>query len=493
MATTADIIEVDKLSFVVRAQKFRVAASIMKRTVIPLATEYATRLIHLVRGISPEELATFFDFEVPETRVLLEEVLSSSLIEEKGGLLYLSEQGEKALSPMDDTLNLFDVEEIPAVVSLDLIAFAPIDDVELEARAARIVEELPIPDRVKAANAVKSAQEAFDIHFHEWRQKQGRRRGLDEDSRVRTIGDVKVVKSFAAPLQVPVRCRLDDVPGTAPDFTELTSKGRSGSRDALVEALSHRIQNIAAPRDHAQAFDYISDLDGGIFRRDEVRTSADQGTWAALAADPDRQPITGWAGPGLRLVGSTATSSIRSALLEWTQGVGGASPVKCPVFWLPPNLPHWGRSLEFVELATELSSANSGEDGTVLLARTDGVSSTYRMIQRCYGRGAKIEPLFDRCLALTRPALSDALELIVKPRTWALALIHAPDPQTNYPFPFGYIVAAPGTVARYVRVLAELAALAGPSNVLWNRSDESADGALSYIDEALGIQVAGQD
>src|ERR1700728_3003963 len=82
LAVTAAIntIEVDNLSFVVRAQKFRVAASIMKRTTVPLATEYATRLVHLVRGITPEELAAFFDFEASETRVLLEDVLSSGLV-----------------------------------------------------------------------------------------------------------------------------------------------------------------------------------------------------------------------------------------------------------------------------------------------------------------------------------------------------------------------------------------------------------------------------
>ena len=62
MTTATDTIEVDSLSFVVRAQKFRVAASIMKRTTVPLATEYATRVVHLVRGITPEELAAFFAF-----------------------------------------------------------------------------------------------------------------------------------------------------------------------------------------------------------------------------------------------------------------------------------------------------------------------------------------------------------------------------------------------------------------------------------------------
>jgi hypothetical protein len=80
--------------------------------------------------------------------------------------------------------------------------------------------------------------------------------------------------------------------------------------------------------------------------------------------------------------------------------------------------------------------------------------------------------------------------LIVKPNAWALALIHAPDQQTNHPFPFGYILAEPGIVARYVRRFADLAALGGPKKLIWHRPDENADKALAMIDQALGIEVA---
>lgn len=69
-APTLEGIEIDNATFVVRAQKFRVAAMVMKRTNIPVATEYATRLVHLVRGIRLEELAGFFDLEPAENKDL---------------------------------------------------------------------------------------------------------------------------------------------------------------------------------------------------------------------------------------------------------------------------------------------------------------------------------------------------------------------------------------------------------------------------------------
>src|ERR1043165_4895458 len=246
MTQQSEIVEVDSLSFLVLAQKFRIVATIMRRTTVPIVTEYATRLVHIVKGVTPEELGSFFDFEPPETRILLQDVLRSGLVMESNGALQLSQRGYEALSPMDDRFNLFDAEEIPTTISLDLIAFTPIDDAQLDQREGRIVEEVPLPDRQKAALASVAAREAFDTHFHEWRQSQTRRRDLDEETRLHSIEDVQPVRSFAAPIHIPVRCRLMDALGTAPDFSQLSNKGRPGSRNALIEALSRKIQSFAS-------------------------------------------------------------------------------------------------------------------------------------------------------------------------------------------------------------------------------------------------------
>src|ERR1700730_7693756 len=97
-------VEIDSVSFQVRAQKFRVAAMIMKRTRIPVATEYATRLVHLINGIRLDDMAGFFDFEPGETKVLLEDVLGTGLVTERNGQLVLSQRGHEALSRLPDTL-----------------------------------------------------------------------------------------------------------------------------------------------------------------------------------------------------------------------------------------------------------------------------------------------------------------------------------------------------------------------------------------------------
>jgi hypothetical protein len=233
--------EIDKVSFVVRAQKFRVAAMIMKRTPLPVAMEFATRLVHLVQGIRLEEMAGFFDFEPAESKVLLEDVLGTGLVTERNGQLVLSQRGHEALSPLTDTLELFEVEEITSTISLDLVAFAPVEESNLNARETRIVEELKLPDREKAASAVAAARDAFELHFQEWRSGHGRRRWFDEDTRLHSIEDVQVVGTFPAVLQIPVRWRAGDPSAIEPDFSELSQKGRAGSRNALISALSTRL------------------------------------------------------------------------------------------------------------------------------------------------------------------------------------------------------------------------------------------------------------
>lgn len=484
-------IEIDSLSFQVRAQKFRVAAMIMKRTRTPVATEYATRLVHLVRGIRLDDMAGFFDFEPGETKVLLEDVLGTGLVSERNGQLVLSERGQAALSPGTDTLDLYEVEDLVTTISFDLAAFAPVEESKLNLREARIIEELKLPDRDKAATAAKAAEDAFELHFEEWRQKHGRR-AWDEDTRLHSIDDVQSIGPLPAVFQIPVVWRPSDMGSVEPDFSELAGKGRAGSRDALISALGTRLQEFAAPSDHAVAFELVSELDGGVFRRGAVSSTQQLLSWATLCANVQDRALPPPAQPGLRLIGSTATSAARSALLDWTQSIGGApTATKTPVFWLPPETSSWGRSLPFISLAAALSTAHSSDDGTVLLARTRGSTGPEKFWSALYGPTGALPPVFDRCLAVPATDLPNALEVIVKPGAWVLVLVHAPDPASRYPFPFGYITAAHAIVDRFAYLIAELVSKAdGTRAIAWHRSKEDAHAALAAIDEALGIAVA---
>jgi hypothetical protein len=70
-------------------------------------------------------------------------------------------------------------------------------------------------------------------------------------------------------------------------------------------------------------------------------------------------------------------------------------------------------------------------------------------------------------------------------------LIHSPDINSSYPFPFGCITRDLLIVDQYKHLVAELAAKAdGTRGVLWTKPGEDAHRALASIDAALGIGVA---
>lgn len=484
-------IDIDFATFAVRSQKFRFVALVMKRTPIPLATEYATRLTHLIPGIRLDDMLAFFNFEPAESRVLLQDVLGTGLVEERNGQLFLSDRGRTALSAVSDKLDLFEIEEINPTVALDLAAFTPVEESSLNKRELKLAEELKLPDREKAAAAVVSAREAFDLHFQEWRSGQARRRWLDDDTRLNSIEDVQAVGAATAIFQIPIRWRPGDVAGAAPDFSELSGRGRPGSRNPLISAISARLKSVLAPSDHQAAFDLVEQIDGGILRRGGVRSSLDRLEWVSLAATPDQRMLTGSGMPGMRLLGSVSAENVRAALLDWTQSSAGSeSMTRAPVFWLPPKIAEWGRNVPFVNLARDLSAAHQLDDGTVLLARSRGPDEARNWSKR-YGAAGNLPPLFDRCLAVPADELPHALEILVKPGAWAAVLIHSPDVSSRYPFPFGYITAAPPIVEQYQYLIAELSAKAdGTRGVLWTRSGEDAHRALACIDTALGIGVA---
>lgn len=404
--------------------------------------------------------------------------------------MVLSQRGREALSPLTDTLDLFELDELATTIALDLVAFAPIEDAKLSQRVTRVVQELALPSRERAASAISAAQDAFEFHFDELRAVNNLR-WLDNETRVHSVDDVQEVGTFPAAFHIPVRWSSGDKESVEPDFSELSDKGRARSRNPLISAFSTRIKSFAAPRDHQAAYDLVAELDDNLLRRDGLRGSLQQADWAALSETKEGREFRSVGAPGLRLVGSTATPALRSALLDWTQSISGSpSATKTPVFWLPPRMTTWGRTIPFLNFASSLSTAHAQDDGTVLLARCEQKSDEYKLWKRLYGRTRDLQPVFDRCLAVPATNLPNSLELVIKPGAWVLILIHAPDPSAGYPFPFGYITAARAPVDRFAHRIAELAAGAdGTKAVLWHRENEDEHLALAMIDEALGIEV----
>ncbi|MDE4604799.1 hypothetical protein [Sinorhizobium meliloti] len=475
-------VEIDELSFLVRAQKFRIAGTAMRRTSIPLATEYAIRLIHLIPEITAEQVGAYFGFEHTETSVLLQDILDTGLVTETQGRLVLSARGYEAVSPLSDDIELFSAEDFTATQAFDLIALAPIEDNVIQPGIARLIPEIALPDRIAAAKAASRIPEAFEMHFLEWRQRLGGRLKAD-DFRFQSIQDVQLIKTFPAPFHIPVRLHLEEPAVVEPDFGNLRQRGRAGSRTPLIEALSDYTKKITCPGDYDQAFNELEAIDGGVLSRNGLRDPTQQASWAKSCYG-EAPALVHPFDPGLKLIGSSASSLVKRALTMWTKEIETDSS---PLFWLPPQADYWGRSLSFATLLRDLSAQEPG--GLVLLARGGSDHRSASHFRRLFGARERQEALFERCIAITSDA-PRALEVVLKPNSWVMVLLHAPDAKSGYPLPVGYISADRVLVEDFEGYFARLASSATILDpVLWHKTNETASGALDLIDQALRIET----
>ncbi len=452
---------IDQLSFAVRATKFRFAATLMKRTIIPLATEFALRLIRLVPGVTAEDLAAFFGFREAEVAVLIQDMLETSLVLERDGRFELSTKGLEAVSPLGD-VELFAAEEITAQLVLDLIAFAPIEEAELDKALTKSVPELPLPNRQRAANALSEAPVAFEHHFQEWAQRFRRR---SDDMRFRSVEDVQQIRSLSVPVAVPINYRLDEPSQTEADFSALRQVGVPNSRNPLIASLSAEIQRISGSGEADWSFETLADIDGGVFSRLGLSDLSSVPSWirsVVAAGAPHKDAGT------VPVFGSVVGERARESLVEWvTSHASQGNPG--PLFWLPPQLDHWGRSVAFDSLVRELRGVLP--DGITLLMRTDSSEAERRRIVRHFGP-TEGQVRFDRCIGPKISTLG-ALEVIVQPGSFAMALVHSPDPRTSYPLPVGYLSADAFVVKELAYYLGGLLHDVDSSSVIWHRTTES--------------------
>jgi hypothetical protein len=463
---------IDQLSFTVRATKFRLATTLMKRTIIPLATEFALRLIRLVPGVTAEDLAAFFGFREAEIAVLVQDMLETGLVLDRDGRFELSVKGLEAVSPLGD-VELFATEEVTAQIVLDLIAFAPIEEAELDKALTKCVPDLPLPDRQRAANALSEAPGAFEYHFQEWAQ---RFRKRSDDMRFRSVEDVQQIRSLSVPIAIPINYRLDEPSQTEADFSALRQVGVPNSRNPLIASLSSEIQRVVGSNEADWAFETLSNIDGGILNRLGLDDLSGISTWIRSIVGADTSDNHAGTIP---IFGSVVGDRARENLVEWVTSL--SSQASGPLFWLPPQLDHWGRSVAFDSLIRELRGVL--RDGITLLMRTDNSEQDRRRIVRYFGSTGE-QVRFDRCIG-TKISTLGSLEIIVQPGAFVMALVHSPDPRTGYPLPVGYLSTEASVVKEFAYYLGGLLHDLEASSVIWHRTTESREHAFDEITHTL--------
>ncbi|MDR9812120.1 hypothetical protein [Rhizobium hidalgonense] len=459
------VIPVDGLTFLIPARTFRIEGTLLKGGYVSLATEFALRLLRDAGELPPGEVGAFYGFSERETGVLVQELLLDGYIELSSDRIRLSKRGEDAFNPVTGELQMLSIESFGDTVSLDLVAFAPVDTMG----GARMpwLSEIEIPDKAKAAAATEAGRDGFRSNFGEWRER--RFKGLAAATvRLQTVDEITPLGRPLTPLTVPVNYTpmISDL--VEPDFGNLRDKGRRGSREKLVDALSNLVRGITSPGDHLVAADTTAEWDRGILTQ-PASTVAGVLSWLQVT-HRGALDLPEWLAPSIRLAGSMTLPASASRVFEFIDSAVQLDDDAPPVFWLPAEHAAWGRNASLSDVARELDK-DSG--GIVLLPRTDTDDSARKELVRQYGAGkdGRSQPLFTACVALPPNTLPLSLELIVQPTRWALALIHVPAPKTGFPIPIGYASTNQTVVNGICTRLADSIARADEESVFWAPAD----------------------
>ncbi|GLS38256.1 hypothetical protein GCM10010869_38500 [Mesorhizobium tianshanense] len=262
------VIPIDGLTFLVPARTFRIEGTLLKGGYFSLATEFALRLLRDVGEMPPAEIGRFFGFSERETRALVQELLLDGYIVLSSDRVRLSQRGEDSFNPATGELSMLKIEPFGETLSLDLISFAP-----ARTGGARMpwLSDIEIPDKPKAAAATEAGRDGFRSNFGEWRER--RFKGTDASTaRLQTIDEVTPLGRALVPVTVPVSYVPSIGEQIEPDFSRLRDRGRRGSREKLVDALSNVMRGITAPGDHLAAADVTAEWDREVLKSPSTAT-----------------------------------------------------------------------------------------------------------------------------------------------------------------------------------------------------------------------------
>ncbi|MBF0326663.1 MAG: hypothetical protein HQL42_16545 [Alphaproteobacteria bacterium] len=482
----AEAQEIDTFSAMLPCQRFRIRASVMSNKDVPLTLEFGLRFLKTVDSASPEDLQDFFGFGPKETFLLLEDLLQPGLVcPDEDGELTLSQAGRDLFSHADpERPQMIEVEEIDESVGFDLISFSLMKRPR-RAPHHRGLDELPLSDRKRASKGREAAKEAFQRAFAEYREV--RWRGTTR--KIYSIDDAEPEERFLAEVSVPIVARTNGGCVVEPDFTELRSLGRPGSRDPMIASVARHLHTLAWPDDASSAIDLIAQCDEGTISRFRVAGKVDPAVWIkfAMAERPPREELA----PIKHLFGSVVSPRVKDAIESWLPSLGlpDRDPTN-PYIWLRPRLPTWGRGAVFHDLATTLGGDGDGP-GIVMLAPTDDLRADSKELRRSYEPGDRQPSPFATAFLMVDPrGLPGSLEILIDPGRWALVLIHIQaEGELKMPVPVGFLAANTTLVANIQATLRAALPDGGSWQLLWSSKGLSQKVAVSQVQRTLEIRV----
>lgn len=423
-------VELDRVAFAVPAQRFRISATIARDAPVSLVTEYVLRLISVLGEVTPSGLQAYFGISDFEVTALIKDLIRDSFLDEAQGALVLGPRGKDAFryGSADDP-RISDVVRIDRSIAFDRIAFAPVNDTTPSPRAAII--PVTLDDPTKAESSRQQAEAAFRWHYREIDERYAGDDASAKRPSIQSVDAVRQERHFSFEVVIPINLAVDGKIVAKPDFSAVYESDES--RAPLVASLARACSAISVPRDAEDALDFIAHFDRGLMSK--VRSSSrglDVNLWHnnIIGKAAGKLPIV-----ALPFVGAPITRKVKTLLREaFDLAEHEGLAFSGSVLWIRPEVETWGRSYEFTAFLNELTALWGLTEAPTL------VSSGTRFLHKPVCQLFEETAAFSHCIVAPDGTLPRALEIILAPGRWIIAIVYQHVEGSDYAVPCGFFI-----------------------------------------------------
>lgn len=423
------------------AQEFYVRCQVAVERQVPVMTEFAVRLLHVVERLPVEAFATYFGLQAGECRDLLNSLAQEGLVEEQDGSLVLTSYASARFVTSEDSVPRFTrIAERQTRTVFDLATFTPLPGRVANAGYWDNTLELDWShEQGTSSNTVDRATEAFHRHFAEIER-------INHQDESRRAFSVYKVEEIAAGkrniLPIPIIFTIDVDGQVNYDFVE--------ELDFLPEALRSRVIQLAATRigslekrpDQFQSFVTVFEDEvlgrylhsDGLRFGDYVREVHASVVGATYDTGQTSSVLGAFYMPRNR---PNLLAGLKKAFAEIAKLPEERRPNE--LFWVVPENALWGRTELLREFVQAIQQAADDElDVAVEITAVCSASQSdapSRLQQRA-------RPLLDAGFSdvLLGPGMTSAerFELLLLPGAYMAALYHASAPDSSVNVPVGF-------------------------------------------------------
>lgn len=423
------------------AQEFYVRCQVAVERQVPVMTEFAVRLLHVVERLPVDAFATYFGLDSSECRDLLNSLAQEGLIEEQDGLLNLTSYAAARFVTSDDGVPRFTkIAERKARTVFDLATFTPLPGRVTSAPYWDNTLELDWSrEQANSSNTIDRATEAFHRHFAEIER-------INHQNESRRAYSVYKVEEIAAgkrnSLPIPITFSIDIDGKVNYEFVDELSFLPEALRSRVIQLAAKRIGALDKSPDQFQGFVTVFEDEvlsrysnlGGLKFDDYIREVHASG----LGATYDT-------GQTSSLLGALYMPRNHSQLLAGLKR-GFRELAKLPedvrpneLFWVIPDDILWGRTELLREFVQAIHIAADEEFETTIeisaVCSADQSESHSKLKQRAW-------PLLDAGFSdvLLGPGIPSAerFELLLLPGCFMATLYHARASDSSVNVPVGF-------------------------------------------------------